>query len=81
MSTRDLAALAAGLAAGSYTHDAVLSKLGGNHELMDKVLGIAAGFGAGAVASSLTKTIIDETPLRDVCSLADDAIGGIFDLF
>ena len=80
--SKNLVGLAAGLAAGSMTNEAVLKALDGDNELMDKVLGIAAGFGAGSIVSNATVNVIKNVPiLDDTCDMIDDAIGGVFDIF
>lgn len=54
--TRNLATLAAGLAAGSYTNEFVLNQLGGDKSLFDRVLGMASA----GVVGTITSSIVDE---------------------
>ena len=75
MQSKEIISLAAGLAAGNLTHDEILNKLGGDNALMNKVLALAVCVGAGAIATNLTRTIIEKTPLNDICDTADDMIG------
>lgn len=79
MKTKDIASFAAGLAAGSYTHDEVLKLLGGDKSLMKEVVGMAAGFGVGSIASSVTSRTIENVPiLKETCEAIDEAVGGLF---
>lgn len=79
MKTKNIASFAAGLAAGSYTHDEVLKLLGGDKSLMKEVVGMAAGFGVGSVASNLTSEVIENVPLlNDACESVDEVVGSLF---
>lgn len=72
--TRNLATLAAGLAAGSYTNEFVLEQLGGDKSLFDRVLGMASAGVVGGITASIVDDIAGDA-LDDV----DDFLGDIFD--
>lgn len=68
--SRDIASLAAGLASGVLTNNFVLGQLGGDESLMDEVIALVAGMGAGSIVSNITSDFLDED---------DGIIGDFFD--
>jgi hypothetical protein len=81
--TKKLAALAAGLTAGSYTNDYVLKQLGGDKSLFDRVVSMAAGgltggITSGVVSSILDSDLIEDSPLGDLIEGVDDLLDDIF---
>lgn len=78
MRPSDLAKIAAGLAAGSITHDAALSLLGGDHGLLDKLLAGGAGIAGAAIGGSLAGRVMDEVGISEALDDAGDAIADAF---
>lgn len=64
MDTNDVAKLAAAYAAGELAYDGIVEALGGDGELVDKVLGLAGGVAAAGLASEVVDASIET--LREV---------------
>ena len=74
-SSKDLAAFAAGIAAGILTEDAVMEVLGNDQSLMDEVMGMITGTSVAGVVSSTTRAVTDAPGISD----ALDAVDKLFD--
>ncbi len=85
MNTNDIAKLAAAYAGGTMTYEAVFERLGGDGQLMNQVLSVAAGLGMAGVAAKVADTAIDlgrEIPIvGDAIECVDDILGDAIDLF
>jgi hypothetical protein len=71
-SSKDLAAMAAGMAAGILTQDAVMETLGNDQSLMDEVLGLVAGVSVGGIVEDTVQTVVDAPIISDVFDVVDD---------
>ena len=70
--SRDLAALAAGIAAGIMTEDAVMEALGNDQSAMDEVLGLVTGTTVGDAVQGTVRTVTDAPVVSDVFDAVDD---------
>lgn len=85
--SRQLIGLAVGLAAGSFTEEAIRSEYG--DDILGKVLAIASGFGVGVVAEQATEGLLNTEIGRDITDTIDEALDatvgeafrGVSDLF
>jgi hypothetical protein len=78
MRTQDIAKLAAALAAGDITADAIKEQLGDG--VLESVLAFGGGIIGGAAVGGLASAGIDAIEeATGLFSAADDLIGGLFD--
>ena len=92
MSNKRIAMFAAGIAAGTYTEDAVRQLVGGDEDQVNEILTLAASLGAGTVAGGVAaaatgavvevaEEVIDEVPVvREVYRATDEVAREVFDV-
>lgn len=80
LSGKSIAELAADLAAGYITQNAIKQQLGGG--ILASVLGFGGGIAAGIAANYALEALNDETGIvDDIGDVLDDVAGSIFSLF
>jgi len=80
MNSRDMAALAAGFAAGLLTEEA-LSEAVGDDTIVAQIVALAGGSTAAGLAATAVHAASNIPVIEDVFDAADDVIDGVTDLF
>jgi len=78
--SHELLRLASMIAAGAITQHEV-SKLLGDDSMMDEVMGLVAGIGAGTVVAIAFETAYETPIIGDAMELGEDIIDAGLDLF
>jgi|FLOH01.1.fsa_nt_gi uncharacterized membrane protein YeaQ/YmgE (transglycosylase-associated protein family) len=74
--TKDIALLAAGLAAGTYTEEMIENELGDG--ILCNVLAFVGGSVAGTVTAGLVHELTEDTIIDDVFYAVDDIFDSLF---
>ena len=73
MNSKDITALAAGLAAGLYTEDQ-LSEILGDDSLVSQIVSLAGGSVVGGIAAGVTDTLLNNDVADDIFDTVDEVV-------